>query len=168
MSGCVSPQKRKLSKLLKNAKSGDTLIVTEISRLSRTLLNVMIILSSCIEKDIILCSIKEGYTFQNDINSKVLAFAFGLVAEIERNLISLRTKEGLARKKQEGRVLGRPLGNAKLTKILRENKDIIIKQLKQIPRAEIAAQYGTTRNTLYKFLKKEAKKIAVLNHRYFK
>jgi DNA invertase Pin-like site-specific DNA recombinase len=158
VSGCVSPQKRKLSKLLKNAKSGDTLIVTEISRLSRALLEIMIILNLCIEKDIMLYSIKEGYTFQNDINSKVLTFAFGLVAEIERNLISLRTKEGLARKKQEGQVLGRPPGASKQTRALRENKEIIIKQLKQIPRADIAANLGTTRNTLYKFLKKEAKK----------
>ncbi|KAA6350942.1 putative DNA-invertase from lambdoid prophage Rac [termite gut metagenome] len=158
MSGCVSPKKRKLSKLLKNAKSGDTLIVTEISRLSRALLEIMIILNSCIEKDIMLYSIKEGYTFQNDINSKVLTFAFGLVAEIERNLISLRTKEGLARKKQEGQVLGRPPGVSKQTRALKENKEIIIKQLKKIPRADIAANLGTTRNTLYKFLKKEAKK----------
>ncbi|KAA6348020.1 putative DNA-invertase from lambdoid prophage Rac [termite gut metagenome] len=155
MSGCVSPKDRKLSKLLKNAQSGDTLIVTEISRLSRTLLEIMIFLNSCIEKGMVLCSTKEGYVLQNDINSKVLAFAFGLVAEIERNLISMRTKEALTRRKQEGQILGRPLGNSKQTKRLRENKDAIISQLGHVSRAKIAAQYGTTRNTLYKFLKKE-------------
>jgi DNA invertase Pin-like site-specific DNA recombinase len=70
----------------------------------------------------------------------------------------LRTKKVLARKKQEGQILGRSPGAFKQTRALKENKDIIIKQLRQIPRAEIAANLGTTRNTLYKFLKKEAKK----------
>ncbi|KAA6316804.1 putative DNA-invertase from lambdoid prophage Rac, partial [termite gut metagenome] len=156
MSGCVSPKDRKLSKVLKKAESGDTLIVTEISRLSRTLLEIMVFLNSCIEKNVTLCSTKEGYIFQNDINSKVLAFAFGLVAEIERNLISMRTKEALIRRKKEGQILGRPLGNSKLIKLLKENKDAIISQLGHLSRAKIAAQYGTTHNTLYKFLRDEA------------
>lgn len=89
---------------------GDTLIVTEISRLSRTLLEIMTILNFCIKKQVVLYSTKEGYVFQDDINSKVLGFAFGLMAEIERNLISMRTKEALARRKQEGMTLGRRKG----------------------------------------------------------
>lgn len=93
-------------------RPGDSLIVTEISRLSRTLLEIMTILNSCIKKGVILYSTKEGYVFQNDINSKVLGFAFGLMAEIERNLISMRTKEALARRKQEGKHLGRKRGYA--------------------------------------------------------
>ena len=86
----------KLAGVLNRMRKGDTLIVTEISRLSRTMLEIMTILNSCIKKNIILYSTKEGYIFQNDINSKVLGFAFGLMAEIERNLISMRTKEAFA------------------------------------------------------------------------
>ena len=93
VSGKVSTKERKLSGLLEKMKPGDSLIVTEISRLSRTLLEIMTILNSCIKKKVVLYSTKEGYVFQNDINSKVLGFAFGLMAEIERNLISMRTKE---------------------------------------------------------------------------
>lgn len=110
VSGKVSTKERKLSGLLEKMKPGDSLIVTEISRLSRTLLEIMTILNSCIKKKVVLYSTKEGYVFQNDINSKVLGFAFGLMAEIERNLISMRTKEALARRKQEGKHLGRRKG----------------------------------------------------------
>lgn len=82
VSGSVSSKERKLSGVLDSMRPGDSLIVTEISRLSRTLLEIMTILNSCIKKEVILYSTKEGYVFQNDINSKVLGFAFGLMAEI--------------------------------------------------------------------------------------
>ena len=110
VSGSVSTKDRKLSELLKRMHPGDTLIVTEISRLSRTLLEIMTILNFC-KKQVVLYSTKEGYVFQDDINSKVQGFAFGLMAEIERNLISMRTKEALARRKQEGMTLGRKKGD---------------------------------------------------------
>ena len=86
-SGKKREQERKLGSLLRKMKPGDTLIVTEISRLSRTLTDVMSIMGKCLEKGINLYTTKEGYAFDNSINSKVLCFAFGLVAEIERNLI---------------------------------------------------------------------------------
>lgn len=86
VSGKVSSKERKLAGLLDRMKPGDSLIITEISRLSRTLLEIMTILNSCIKRGVVLYSTKEGYVFQNDINSKVLGFAFGLMAEIERNL----------------------------------------------------------------------------------
>ena len=76
VSGSVSTKDRKLSELLKRMHPGDTLIVTEISRLSRTLLEIMTILNFCIKKQVVLYSTKEGYVFQDDINSKVLGFAF--------------------------------------------------------------------------------------------
>ena len=101
VSGKVSSKERKLAGLLDRMKPGDSLIITEISRLSRTLLEIMTILNSCIKRGVVLYSTKEGYVFQNDINSKVLGFAFGLMAEIERNLISMRTKEALERLRKE-------------------------------------------------------------------
>ena len=92
-------RKRKLGRLLRRLRSGDVLIVTEISRLSRSLTEIMAIMGYCLEKKVCIYTTKERYTFDNSINSKVLCFAFGLVAEIERNLISMRTKEALALKR---------------------------------------------------------------------
>ena len=120
VSGSVRSKDRKLSGVLNRMQRGDSLIVTEISRLSRTMLEIMTILNSCIKKEIILYSTKEGYVFQNDMNSKVLGFAFGLMAEIERNLISMRTKEALARRRQEGVKLGRKKGTCPAMRVLRE------------------------------------------------
>lgn len=110
VSGSKQGSARKLGSLLRRMKRGDTLIVTEISRLSRTLTEVMSIMGKCLSREINLYTTKEGYSFDNSINSKVLCFAFGLVAEIERQLISLRTKEALAVRKSEGMRLGRQEG----------------------------------------------------------
>ena len=77
-------------------------------RLSRTLMDIMSIMGLLLSKGVNLYSVKDGYSFDNSINSKVLIFAFGLVAEIERNLISLRTKEALELRKLQGVKLGRP------------------------------------------------------------
>ena len=92
-------EQRKLGQLLKSLKKNDTLVVSELSRLGRSLMEIMTILNSLMEKSVKVFAIKEGYELGNNINSKVLAFAFGLSAEIERQLISQRTKEALARKK---------------------------------------------------------------------
>lgn len=155
-SGCLNPKERKLSLLLKRMKAGDTLIVTEISRLSRTLLEIMNILSFCIQKEIILYSTKEGYIFQNDINSKVMGFAFGLAAEIERDLISQRTKEALARRKMEGKTLGRKVGNSPKMGILREKKQLVLRLLKEGKSHQtLAEELGVSRATIYRFIKKE-------------
>lgn len=154
VSGCISSKDRKLARLLNSLRRGDVLIVTEISRLSRTMLEIMNILNSCIKKEVVLYSTKEGYTFQNDINSKVIGFAFGLMAEIERNLISLRTKEALARRKLEGKRLGRPPGIAPKQEELKQHKDLVMTLLETgITKNEIAMQLGVGRSTLYRFLK---------------
>lgn len=114
-SGCKDQSARKLGSLLRRMKRGDILVVTEISRLSRTLTDVMAIMGLCLKKGIMFYTTKEGYVFDNSINSKVLCFAFGLVAEIERNLISMRTKEALALRRAEGVVLGRRFNISKDT-----------------------------------------------------
>ena len=130
-SGKKKGQDRKLGALLKRMKPGDTLIVTEISRLSRTLTDIMAIMGKCLSKEINLYTTKEGYSFDNSINSKVLCFAFGLVAEIERNLISLRTKEALALRKAEGVILGRRKGSCTKMKILK-NKILLYNQMSKL------------------------------------
>lgn len=112
---------RKLGKLLKQLNTGDTLIVTEISRLSRTLMDIMAIVGELLKKGVHLYSVKDGYSFDDTINSKVLLFAFGLVAEIERNLISMRTKEALELRRQQGVRLGRRPGSYRKLNVLVEN-----------------------------------------------
>lgn len=151
-SGRKHERDRKLGVLLRRMKPGDTLVVTEISRLSRTLTDVMAIMGKCLKKEINLYTTKEGYTFDNSINSKMLCFAFGLVAEIERNLISMRTKEALALRKAEGMVLGRHKGNCPKFNVLVENRQTIVRMLNQDRSiADICRQYGLSRDTFDKF-----------------
>lgn len=143
---------RKLGQLLRQLKSGDTLIITELSRLSRTLMDIMSIVSVLIKKKVNLYSIKDGCAFDDTINSKVLLFAFGLVAEIERNLISMRTKEALALRKEKGVVLGRRKGSCVKMEILNRNAEDIIMRLKAGETAKsICNLYGVSYSTLRKF-----------------
>lgn len=104
-------RKRKIMQLLETMREGDVLIVAELSRMARALFELMQLLQKAMERGIKILSIKEGYELGDNITSKVMAFAFGLAAEIERSMISDRTKAGLARVKAEGRVLGRPAGS---------------------------------------------------------
>lgn len=110
ISGTKKIDKRKLGELLNKISSDDILIVTELSRLGRSMIMIMDILQLLLDKNVKVIAIKEGYELGDNIQSKVLAFAFGLSAEIERKLISERTKQGLERVRREGRKLGRPLG----------------------------------------------------------
>ena len=112
ISGTKNYTKRQLGNLLKKVHKDDIIICSELSRLGRNLFMIMEILNICMTKECRVWTIKDNYRLGDDIQSKVLAFAFGLSAEIERNLISQRTKEALARKKAEGVRLGRPKGKA--------------------------------------------------------
>lgn len=153
-SGSRKGSDRKLGALLGQMKRGDTLIVTEVSRLSRTLTDIMGIMGLCLEKGINLYTTKEGYSFDNSINSKVLCFAFGLVAEIERNLISLRTREALALRKAEGIMLGRRTGSYTKRNILADNAAAIIGMLQQDQSvADICRHFQVSRDTFAKFRK---------------
>jgi len=147
-------EQRKFGQLLKKMKKGDILIVSELSRMGRNLMQIMKILHDCMEKDIQVFTIKERYELGNNINSKVLAFAFGLSAEIERNLISQRTKEALARKKAEGVVLGRPIGSKSSTLKLTGKEEEIKKLLKKkISYSGIGRILGAHRLTVSTFVK---------------
>ena len=147
-------EQRKFGQLLKKMQKGDMLIVSELSRMGRNLMQIMKILHDCMEKDIQVFTIKERYELGNNINSKVLAFAFGLSAEIERNLISQRTKEALARKKAEGVILGRPVGSKSSTLKLTGKEEEIKKLLKKkISYSGIGRILGAHRLTVSSFVK---------------
>jgi DNA invertase Pin-like site-specific DNA recombinase len=111
VTGTKAAKERRLGPLLKKMKKGDTLILSEISRLGRNLMQIMSMLNLCMTKETFVLTVKEKYELGNNINSQVLAFAFGLSAQIERDLISQRTKEGLARRKASGQQLGRKKGD---------------------------------------------------------
>ena len=154
ISGTKKLEERKLGKLIKKMKKDDILICSELSRLGRNLLMIMGILNECMNRNIQVWTIKDNYRLGNDINSKVLAFAFGLSSEIERNLISQRTKEALARRRAEGTVLGRPIGSKSKMKKL-SGKESEIKELlnKHLSKSAIARFFGVHRLTLSEFIK---------------
>ncbi|WP_342333148.1 master DNA invertase Mpi family serine-type recombinase [Pedobacter sp. FW305-3-2-15-E-R2A2] len=154
ISGSKSIHERKLGNLLKKMKKEDILICSELSRLGRNLLMIMGILNECMNRDIHVWTIKDNYRLGSDINSKVLAFAFGLSAEIERNLISQRTKEALARKKAEGVILGRPLGRKSAkTKLTGQEKRIKELLDKNVSFSAIGRIIGVHRLTVSSFVK---------------
>lgn len=155
ISGTKNYNKRQLGKLLKRVQKDDLIICAELSRLGRNLFMIMEILNICMTKECKVWTIKDNYRLGEDIQSKVLAFAFGLSAEIERNLISQRTKEALARIKAEGTNLGRKKGvrNKELNKICKNKHVFIIQQLENgtsIP--VIAKKIKVARGTLYRYL----------------
>ena len=154
ISGTKEIEKRKLGGLLDKMKKDDILICAELSRLGRNLLMIMGVLNECMKKEVQVWTIKDNYRLGSDINSKVLAFAFGLSAEIERNLISQRTKEALARKKAEGVVLGRPKGSkSKAKKLTGREQEIKVLLEKKISKSAIARILGVHRITLSEYLK---------------
>ncbi|KQT15102.1 invertase [Chryseobacterium sp. Leaf404] len=154
ISGAKNVDDRKLGKLLKKMRKGDVLICSELSRLGRNLLMIMGILNECMNRDIQVWTIKDNYRLGSDISSKVLAFAFGLSAEIERNLISQRTKEALARKRAEGVILGRPVGSkSSKTKLSGQEKKIQELINKHVSYSAIGRILGVHRLTVSAFVK---------------
>ena len=156
ISGTKNYNSRQLGKLLKMTTKGDLIICAELSRLGRSLFMIMEILNICMNKECRVWTIKDNYRLGDDIQSKVLAFAFGLSAEIERNLISQRTKEALARKKAEGVILGRPKGiksRPEKYKLFGKQKLITELLLADVSKRKIAVICKVDRNTLARFLK---------------
>ncbi|GBU20389.1 invertase [Fibrobacteres bacterium R8-0-B4] len=153
ISGAKAVGDRELGRLLKAMKKGDTIICSELSRLGRNLFMIMGILNECMSRDIRVWTIKDNYRLGNDINCKVLAFAFGLSAEIERNLISQRTKEALARKRAEGVRLGRPVGSkSKYRKLTGKEAEVKALLDRNVSKTTIARIYGVERRTLLAFV----------------
>lgn len=155
ISGTKNYNKRELGKLLNKVQKDDLIICAELSRLGRNLFMIMEILNICMTKECRVWTIKDNYRLGEDIQSKVLAFAFGLSAEIERNLISQRTKEALARKRAEGITLGRPVGRKtdESKYKLYAKKSLIEELLKaKISKRQIAKICKVDRNTLCRFI----------------
>lgn len=158
VSGTVAAKKRNLGKqLLPNLKEGDIIICSELSRLGRKLLMIMTLLQYIMERKATVYTVKDNFVLGDNIQAMVLAFAFGLAAQIERDMISLRTKEALARKKAEGVVLGRPIGKkSSPDKYKLSGKEVLIKELLKngTSKRKIAKICKCDRNTLDRFIKR--------------
>lgn len=167
ISGKTESKKRNLGKVLNRLKNGDILIITELSRLSRSLHEIMQIMKFCVDNNVEIHSTKDGYIFDDSINSKVLSFAFGLAAEIEHKLISQRTREAMALRKLEGKHMGRRKGSGEKMRILIDNKGEILRQLKtDRPLKHICLDYKTSYETFYRFRDNDPDiAIALINRR---
>lgn len=154
ISGTKPVHERKLGKLMKELVQGDTLIVSETSRISRRLNEIFSTIQYFVDKGVTVIAVKQNYKFGADIQSQVISFAFGLAAEIERDLISSRTKEALARKKSEGVKLGRPAGTGdpKKRKLYGRDEEIIGYMEKRVPKAVMARILDVNRATLQTYM----------------
>ena len=154
VSGTVSWEKRRLGRTIRRMKKGDLLLCTEISRLGRNMLMIMSVLNFCSQRGIRIHTIKDNFDLSDNINSKIIAFAFALAAEIERNLISQRTREALAARKLQGVRLGRPIGISKKVQKVYDDIEVINKLIGEgVPKSVISKMYKVHRNTVSKCLK---------------
>lgn len=157
VSGGKDPDKRNLGPLLKKLKKGDVVIASEISRLGRDLYMVMDILHFCMKQEVVIYTVKDRFVLGDDIQSKVLAFAFGLAAEIERQMIRQRTKEGLRLRMKMGVLVGRTPGTISTTGRVKRKvdakKEMILNTLDMgFSISKTAKKLGVHRDTLRRHL----------------
>lgn len=153
ISGKVSWKKRKIADIMDELNDNDNIVVSELSRLGRSMLECMEILSIASEKGVNIYAVKGNWQLDQSIQSKIIAMAFSMAAEIERDLISQRTKEALRAKKAQGIKLGRPKGpgKSKLDKYQPEIEALLANGSTQ---KFIARRYKTTEANLHNWMKK--------------
>lgn len=153
ISGRNDWRQRQLGTIITSANAGDVLVVSEVSRIARSTLQVLEIMRECIDKGIHLHVVKNGIVLDGSMQAKIVATVLGLAAEIERDFISTRTREALARKKSEGMILGRPKGKAKVMKLDKFEARIDEYLAKKLDKVGIAKLLDVAPNTLYSWLK---------------
>lgn len=151
-------RERQISQVLDELQGGDAIIVAELSRLGRSMLECMEVLALATRKGIRVYSVKGSWQLDNSIQSKIIALAFSMAAEIERDLISQRTKEALRFKKEQGYTLGRPKGPGK-SKLDAFRPEIVSLLANGSTQRFIAQRYHTTEANLHNWLKKHKLKI---------
>jgi DNA invertase Pin-like site-specific DNA recombinase len=158
ISGRKSWKERKIGELVEELRQGDVLIITELSRLGRSMLEIMELLSILLRKGVELHVVKNRQVLKDDLQSKVFAMAFSIAAEIERELISQRTKEALKRRKAEGKPLGRPKGSfsSSLDKHWNQIREL---REKGVSIASIAKILGVPYSTLWSYLKRREERL---------
>jgi len=153
-SGKINWRKRKIAQMIDSLKEGDSILVSELSRLGRSMLECMEILSISLEKKITIYAVKGNWQLDQSIQSKIIAMAFSMAAEIERDLISQRTKEALAARKKQGVKLGRPKGTGK-SKLDQYKPEIEALLTNGATQKFIAQRYDATEATVSRWVKKQ-------------
>jgi DNA invertase Pin-like site-specific DNA recombinase len=150
-----TPAQRGIEDLLGTLAAGDRLIVSELSRLGRSLGQVIRIVDELVKRKVRFVAIKEAIRFEGkqDMQTKVMIALFGLFAEVERDLISQRTKEGLAAARAKGRLLGRPKGALGKSKLDGKEEEIRVLLEKTVSKASIAKIVGVSRTALHHFIR---------------
>jgi DNA invertase Pin-like site-specific DNA recombinase len=150
-----SPKERQIDCLMVQLESGDTLVVSELSRMGRSVGEIITTVDALVKQQIRFVAIKEGIDLdgQPNLQSKVMVTLFGLFAEIERELISMRTKEGLAAARASGKRLGRPKGKLGHSKLNGKEEEIQRFLNLQVSKSSIAKITGVDRSTLYHFIR---------------
>jgi len=151
-----SQKARRIEELMEMLNPGDTLIVSELSRLGRSVSQIVTLVDELIRRKIKFIAIKENMTLDGkgtkDLQTTIMTTMFSLFAEVERTLISERTRAGLKAARAKGKNLGRPKGSMGVSK-LEGKKSAIRQDLKhQIPKSAIAKKYDVSRPTLYRFM----------------
>jgi len=160
VSGKVSWLKRKIKDVIDSLGKDDWLIVAELSRLGRSMLEIMEIISEAKRKEINIHAVKNNWTLNGSIESKILLMVFSMASEIERDLISARTTEALRVRKASGMILGRPKGPGKSK--LDVHKDEIVALLRDgVPKKRVAKKYDTSIVNLYNWISKNGLDVAV-------
>lgn len=157
-SGTTQVKDRRAGAMLEGLTTGDTLIVSEISRISRSVRTLLNILEDCIDQGITVISVKQNVTFEKGLTSTIMITGLGLAAQIEREMISARTREALARKSAEGVKLGRPAGThvPENRKLFGKNEEILSYMRRRVSKAAIARLLDVSASTLYRHVKDEA------------
>ena len=149
------PDQRRIKELLGMLAEGDRLIISELSRLGRSLGQVIQIVDELVKRKICFTAIKEAIRFEGkqDMQTKVMIALFGLFAEVERDLISERTKEGLAAARARGQLLGRPKGSLGTSKLDGKEEEIRMLLEKEVSKASVAKIVGVSRTALHHFIR---------------
>lgn len=169
-SGTIKLRDRRAGALIDSLRTGDTLVVSEISRISRSLRTVLNVIEDAIENGVVIMSVKENFVFGDDLNSRIIAATFGLAAQIERSLISARTREALVRKRAEGVRLGRPPGTHRPEhrKLHGKDEEILNYMRKRVPKTAIARLLDVSISTLRRYVAEQDLDARLLLERFRK
>jgi DNA invertase Pin-like site-specific DNA recombinase len=146
-------RKRKLGEVIAELRAGDAILTPQVSRLGRSTLQILEVMQECTKREIGVHAVKGGWSLNGSMDSKIVLTMFALFAEIERDLISERTKEGMRAAKAKGRLIGRPKGPGRSK--LDPDKDRILELLRLgVPKTTVASQFDTTPANLHIWLRK--------------
>jgi DNA invertase Pin-like site-specific DNA recombinase len=162
VSGKTDWKEREIGRLLGSCVAGDVIVVSEISRLARSTLQVLEIMQAAAGAEVAIHVVKNAMVMDGSLQSKIYATIFGLAAEIERDFIVQRTREGLARVRAEGVILGRPPGESKTLALDAHAKKIDHYLELKLNKRAMAKLLDVSPNTLYQWLRRRRPEVLTM------